>query len=206
VSWKIESDPDDPDQQSILFTYPTALEPFAGYLRTAVKIELGARSDTEPVESAEVKPYLADAFPDALPDSTTAVRAVSPRRTFLEKAMLLHEESFRPPEKRRKARLSRHYYDLCRLIQSGVGDEARGEPELFARIVAHREIYFRYTWVDYETLKPGALRLVPPDDQIDDWRSDYEDMAAEMFSDEVPTFDEIVRVVREFEQRWHESR
>jgi len=115
--WKVERDPDDPDQQSILFTYPTALDSSTGYLLPAVKIELGARSDTEPVESADVKPYLAEAFPDAFPDSTTAVRAVSPRRTFLEKAMLLHEESFRPAGKTRKARMSRHYYDLCRLIQ-----------------------------------------------------------------------------------------
>ena len=81
-----------------------------------------------------------------------SVRAVSLERIFWEKAMLLHEETFRPPEKKRKARMVRHYYDLYRLIDAGIGHKAAGDLELFERIAAHRQVYFRYTWVDYDTL------------------------------------------------------
>jgi hypothetical protein len=33
--------------------------------------------------------------------------------------------------------------------------------------------YFRYAWVDYDTLCPGRLQLVPPDEQLANWKSDY---------------------------------
>lgn len=85
-------DPDDP--MSLLIEYPTSFS--AGeYLRPFVKIELGARSDIDPSEMPEVRPYLAEALPDLLGHSTFNVRALAPTRTFWEKAMLLHEESYR---------------------------------------------------------------------------------------------------------------
>ncbi len=44
---------------------------------------------------------------------------------FWEKAMLLHEEIFRRDEtKDRRKAMARHYYDLFRLIQAGIGDQA----------------------------------------------------------------------------------
>jgi len=131
------------------------------------------------------------------------VRAVSPERTFWEKAMLLHEETFRPPEKKRQARMARHYYDLYRLINAGIGHEAPGNLELFERIAAHRQVYFRYAWVDYNTLRPGRLKLVPPDDQLANWKSDYTAMKDEMFFGEIPEFDDIIRTARKFQDEFN---
>lgn len=39
------------------------------YVRPVVKIELGARSDTEPSATPEIAPYLADVFPDEVIDA-----------------------------------------------------------------------------------------------------------------------------------------
>ena len=118
-------DPDDPDHQTLLLFYPTAFPEQAAYLRRAVKIEMGARSDTEPVASVEIAPYIREAFPELLAEPGSDVRAVRPERTFLEKAMLLHEETFRPEAKKKQRRsMARHYYDLYRMIQAGVGDES----------------------------------------------------------------------------------
>ena len=30
---------------------------------------------------------------------------------------------------------------------------------LFERVAEHREVFFRYSWVDYSTHKPGTFRL-----------------------------------------------
>ena len=49
--WTLEPDPDDRDKQTLLLSYPTAFPAQAAYLRRAVKIEMGARSDTDPAES-----------------------------------------------------------------------------------------------------------------------------------------------------------
>jgi hypothetical protein len=203
LSWRLDPDPDDSDGQTLLLAYPTAFAGQVAYIPQVVKIELGARSDTEPTQNIDIHPYVAEAFPDLFPQSTFFIRAVSPKRTFWEKAMLLHEETFRPLEKKRKARMARHYYDLYRLIGAGIGHEAAGDLELFDRIAAHRQVYFRYTWVDYDTLCPGRLKLVPPDERLAIWKSDYLAMKDEMFFGKPPVFEDLMETVRAFQDEFN---
>ena len=203
LSWQIDPDPDDPDEQTLFFAYPTAFVEQTAYLPQMVKIELGARSDTEPTENIDIQPYLKDAFPDLFLHARFSVRAVSRERTFWEKAMLLHEETFRPPDKKRKARMARHYYDLYCLIRAGIGHNAAGDLDLFWRIATHRQVYFRYTWVDYDTLRPGRLKLVPPDAQLSAWKSDYTAMKDEMFFGKPPEFEDLIETVRKFQDEFN---
>lgn len=193
----------DPDRQTLIFEYPTAIPVRESYIARQVKIEMGARSDNEPVEHVEIHPYLSDAFPDLLGESRFSVRALAPERTFWEKAMLLHEENYRPPDKRRKARMARHYYDLWCLIRTGVSTRATERMDIFARTARHREVYFRWSWMDYSTLSKGRLRLVPAPEQEDVWRRDYDAMSSEMFFGEVPEFDEVMRVVVAFQEEFN---
>src|ERR1035441_2194177 len=53
--WALRQDNDDPDQQTLLFEYPTTFpQETSRYIRRAVKIEMGARSDHWPcARSAE---------------------------------------------------------------------------------------------------------------------------------------------------------
>lgn len=197
--WQLESDPADADGQTLLFRYPAAFDG-GGYVAPVVKIELGARSDIDPAEAPQIEPYLAQTFPDLLGDSRFPVRTLAARRTFWEKAMLLHEETYRPAEKRRGRFMSRHYYDLWCMIRQGVGEQARADQGLFERIAAHREVFFRHNWLDYTTLKPGTLRIVPLSEQRPAWEQDYTAMRAAMFFGEAPEFAEILRVVGKFEE------
>ena len=186
----------------MLFHYPSAYAD-AAYVRSVVKIELGARSDTDPHTTPQIQPYLGEVFPTILTDSVFTVRTLAPERTFWEKAMLLHEETFRPADKPRKIRMARHYYDLWCLITRGVGERAAKDRQLFERVAAHREIFFRWSWVDYSTLRRGSLRFLPPVQHIDAWRKDYQEMKGAMFFGDVPTFDEILNVVGEFERDYN---
>jgi hypothetical protein len=197
---------EDPDGQTLLFNYPGALTGTVAYLRPIVKIEMGARSDTEPSSSPVISPYLAEAFPGAFEPSAFPVHALLPDRTFWEKAMLLHEETYRPVEKTRKGRLARHYYDLWCLIERGVAARAAQDIDLFTRTASHREIYFSWSWMDYRTLRRGTLRLLPLESQMDDWRRDYQAMTGEMFFGPVPSFDEIIRVVGDFERTFNSAK
>lgn len=116
--------------------------------------------------------------------------------------MLLREETFRPSDKKwRRDAMARHYYDLYRLIQAGIGDQAIQDLGLFHRIVAHRQVFFRYTWVDYSTFDFGQLRLLPAEADRSAWQADYENMRREMFYGDVPTFDQILALVGEFQTR-----
>ncbi len=204
--WRLEVDPDMPDGQCLLFHYPTVFsKEAAGYVRPVVKIELGARSDDWPAESREIQAYVTELFPQLDADAVFSVKVLASERTFWEKACLLHEETFRPKEKRRKIRMARHYYDLWCLLQAGVGERALADRELFARVASHREIFFSYSWVDYSTHKPGTFRLMPPEEHLADWRSDYQEMLGPMFFGETPTFDELIAAARTFEERFNAS-
>lgn len=203
--WKVEPDADDSDGQTLLFHYPPAMGDTV-YVRPVVKIELGARSDTEPSATPEITPYLADVFPDDVPNSRFTVRAVAPERTFWEKAALLHEEAYREGLAVPKARLARHYYDLWRLITQGVAERAALDTDLFDRVAAHRAVFFRRSRDAQQSFKPGSLRLVPAGDRRAQWQRDYEAMRESMFFGEAPEFDEILAVVRGFEDRFNAGR
>jgi predicted nucleotidyltransferase component of viral defense system len=202
--WKLEVDPDMPDGQCLLFHYPSVfLANAAGYVPPQVKIELGARSDDWPHEEKSILPYVIEQFPTLDPDAVATVRVLAAERTFWEKACLLHEETFRPANKPRKLRMARHYYDLWCLLRAGVGERALADKALFERVAEHREVFFRYTWVDYTTHRPGTFRLLPPPDHLPIWRSDYQAMPGPMFFGDVPDFDEIMKAVSKFEKTFN---
>ncbi len=203
--WKLESDADDPDGQTLLFHYPPAMGDTA-YVRPVVKIELGARSDTEPSATPEITPYLADAFPDEVQHSRFSVRAVAPERTFWEKAALLHEETYREGSTAPKARLARHYYDLWCLITRGVAPRAASDIALFDRVAAHRAVFFRRSRDAQESFKRGSLRLVPADDRRAHWRRDYDAMRESMFFGEAPPFNDILAIVGRFQEDFNSGR
>jgi len=202
--WDLVDDGTDPDGQTLLFHYPATCGE-AAYIRPVVKIELGARSDTEPCATPEIRPYLVEAFPSAFTQGGFNVRTVTPERTFLEKAMLLHEETFRTSGAGPKARLARHYYDLWCLVTKGVGEKAFADRELFARIAAHRAVFFRRSKNAQASLSPGALRIIPLPDQMAAWKQDYQTMREDMFFGTVPSFDEIIRVMGDFEKRFNRA-
>jgi len=99
---------------------------------------------------------------------------------LLGKAMLLHEETYRPAGKPRKARLARHYYDLWCLIKRGW--RTTPPTTLVSSIVWPHIAPFSSvnSWMDYSTVCPGSLRLVPPKDQTAEWRRVYQGMRTKM--------------------------
>lgn len=203
-TWKLSVDAEDPEQETLLFEYPGCFQNATiGYVRPIVKIELGARSDAWPSENAAVRAFVAEQFPQLFASPECPVKALTPERTFWEKAMLVHEETFRPLNRPRKPRMARHYYDLWSLISHGIAQKAAAHEGLFDRIVEHRKIFFRVSWVDYDTLRKGRLRLVPPREHFNDWRKDYEAMRTEMFYGAPPSFDDMLAVVARFESEFN---
>ncbi|HEV3210896.1 MAG TPA: nucleotidyl transferase AbiEii/AbiGii toxin family protein [Chthoniobacterales bacterium] len=106
--WSLKSDASDPDGQTLLFEYPSILSPTStGYVRRAVKIEMGARADNWPSDIKSVTPYVAELFPESFKEGICRIKVLSAERTFWEKATILHAEFHRPPNKAMPARFSR---------------------------------------------------------------------------------------------------
>ena len=55
---RIELDPDDHDQQTLLIWYPQVTSAPDGYIRLAVKIESGAKSALDPNHPTVIRPYV----------------------------------------------------------------------------------------------------------------------------------------------------
>lgn len=204
--WSLEFDTTDPDGQSLAFFYPTTKLTQAGsaYLRPAVKIEFGARSDHWPAEIRPLKPYLVDAFPDALSAPVVEVKTMEATRTFWEKATILHQIAHLPADRSFPGRYSRHYTDLAAMIAAGIGDEAAKQEDLLAAVVAHKIAFYRSAWARYEDAKRGSLRLLPVEENMGDLKDDLKSMR-EMFFDEPPAFDTVVDTLRAWEEAFNQS-
>lgn len=201
--WDVELDPADPDGQTVLFHYPATDPPAGGepaYLRPAVRLELGARSDPWPSADTTVTPYVAEEFPDQFREPMAAVRVLSVERTFWEKATILHLWHHAPVGKDFKDRLSRHYYDLARLYETGIGAAALSDPALLLAVAEHKDTFFPAAWAKYDEAKPGSLRLVPPEARLAALADDYRKMR-EMFFSEPPPFAAIIATLRDLEAR-----
>lgn len=203
--WSLELDPDDNDQQTILFNFPTSnTTGLVDYIRPVVKIELGARSDHWPVQQAPVQPYLVDALPDAISDKAINVKALAVERTFWEKATILHMLYHFPATKVFPVRMSRHYYDLYMLLTSPIRDAALKNVDLLTRVAEHKTIFFRAASAKYEEACQGTLRLAPPEIRKGDLKSDFAAMTS-MFFDEAPDFETITASIAEFEARFNQK-
>ena len=197
--WKVASDPGDP--QSLIFRYPSAFAEAgeAAYISRSVKIEGGARADVWPTEERSIRPYVAEAFPESMPDAEVSVRALSIERTFWEKATILHAEAHRRKEKPTPARCSRHYVDLTTLADHESGPRALQRDDLRARVVVHKQVFFADKSASYETAVPGSFRLVPDDYRMPDLERDYRDMR-EMFFEEPPPWAKVIERLRRLEE------
>lgn len=133
----------DKDPQVIEIHYQSVIET-SKYLSQGVLIEVSSRSLAEPTEKRKINSILGSSFPYLnFTDSPFLVSTVLPKRTFLEKVFLLHEEFSQAPEKIRVHRLSRHLYDLEKLMDTEHGIEALKNTQLYHNIVSHRENLIR---------------------------------------------------------------
>ncbi|MFZ4403873.1 MAG: nucleotidyl transferase AbiEii/AbiGii toxin family protein [Pseudobdellovibrionaceae bacterium] len=201
-SWKLTLDPDDPDQQTILFFYPVALNQKSEYIRPSIKIEIGARSEHWPTSLLQISSDLKVALPDFIEESPITVKVLKIERTFWEKATILHMYAHYPSDKKVPIRQSRHYYDFYCLLKSSHKEQAEKQSDLLIRVAEHKSIYFRAGWASYETAKIGSLKLIPSEKVLADMESDFEKMA-EMFFTEPPSWKEIMTQIRAFETKFN---
>jgi hypothetical protein len=164
------------------------------YLADEVKIEVSVRSLKIPFATRPVQSILFEVLPNkAYEETPFPVSVAEPRKTFLEKIFLLHEEFIRPDKSKiRTLRMSRHLYDLGKMLDAGIDKEAFADKELYNILIRHREWYIRISWMDYATLQPAFISFLPPSEVIEAYKNDYEIMKEQMIYGEAPGFDELI--------------
>ncbi|MBU4485814.1 MAG: nucleotidyl transferase AbiEii/AbiGii toxin family protein, partial [Candidatus Delongbacteria bacterium] len=173
------------------------------YLPSRVLIEIGARSLMEPTEKRQIRSIIASIYSDKdFVDKSIAIQTVLPKRTFLEKAFLLHEEFQKSADQIRVNRLSRHLYDLDRLKDTIHGLEAIKDIELYKAIINHRETFNTIRGIDYSKHAPDRIDFVPPESIIKKWESDYASMRESMIYGESKSFGDLIFSIEELRGRF----
>ncbi len=191
----------DKDPQVIEIHYNSVIDT-SEYLPQRVLIEVSSRSLMEPIEEREISSILSDNFPkQSFATVPFPISTVLPQRTFLEKVFLLHEEFSQETEKIRVDRLSRHLYDLEKLMDTEHGIEALKNIELYNNIVTHREKFNPLRGLDYNNHIPSKISITPPDKVIKDYERDYEAMTSFMIYGDPLKFDQLMKRILELQSR-----
>jgi len=194
-------DPSDPDQQTILIRYPSAIHSENSYIIPSIKIEAGAKSALDPHQTISLSPYIAEEMPE---DNfmVSNIITINPERTFWDKVLILHGirrwHDHRGKLRHEGNRISRHYYDIYRLVHSEVSQEAIRNKDLALDCANHARLFFNTKDFDLSQAKAGYFTLTPNLEMIEALKKDYLAMSTMIFG-HIPDFEEIIETIKKLE-------
>ncbi|MDL2296419.1 nucleotidyl transferase AbiEii/AbiGii toxin family protein [Bacteroidales bacterium OttesenSCG-928-B11] len=175
----------------VVLKYNSILPVVIDYLLPVVKIEFSAMSLDEPFEKREIETLIHSEYPEIDNEMKCLFKSVLPERTFLEKIFLLHEEYQK--ENPRTERMSRHLYDLEKMMDSPFAESALQNTDLYKIVLRHRQKFNNIQGIDYQTHYPDQIQICPPEKLINSWKSDYENLQESFIYDKSKkTFSELV--------------
>jgi len=191
----------DSDPTVIQVAYDSIFPAYEGDILPSVKIEISCLSMSEPFEEKPITTLIHDRFPELDQELSTVIRTVTPARTFLEKAFLLNEEFQK--EQPRFRRMSRHLYDLEKLMDTDYGKAALQDVDLYRAIVEHRRKFYHLGYVNYDLDYPASITFMPEGETLDAYRRDYNDnMVNGYIYGEAMSFDALIERIKLLQQRF----
>ncbi|RFU95871.1 nucleotidyl transferase AbiEii/AbiGii toxin family protein [Sphaerochaeta halotolerans] len=193
---QLEIDINDPHCVNV--KYPNAFD--NAYIRPEVRLEIGPLSSWQPSQEFTITPYVAQYLPQIFNLKKIRVRAIKGKRTFWEKATILHQEAHRPEDKLQPARYSRHYYDLAMLAHTEIKTSALSDLHLLKEVIDFKKKFYPVRWAHYETAIPGSFKLIPPERIKQLLIRDYREMQDMIFGKKI-SLSEIFETLRELEEQ-----
>lgn len=193
----------DLDPVVLFVEYDSVLQTRKQYIPERVKIEVSCRSLMEPSEEVTMRAMIEEAYPDeefSMP--TFTVPTVVPGRTFLEKVFLLHEEFNRPNGCTHIERITRHMYDIVKMMDKPFAMEATQNAQLYADIVAHRKQFTAWSGLDYTSHLPHTISFLPPESIENVLQEDYKQMRIGFIYADAPSFGKIMERLRDLQDRF----
>ncbi len=190
----------DADPTVLLLDYQPISDFASRYVPSRVKVEISCLSMDEPFEMKNISSMISASFPEEDEDTGSVIPVVLPSRTFLEKAFLLNEEFQKDTP--RSLRMTRHLYDLERLMDTVFGRRALSDIELYAKIVEHRRKFYHVGYADYDKNYPDKIDFIPPEHCLPAWKSDYAEMQEHFIYGEKITFERLLERISELQGRF----
>lgn len=192
----------DADPTVLLVCYDSVARKKSNYVPPRVKVEVSCLSMDEPVEDMEISSIISKHYPEEDSETSCIIRTVLPSRTFLEKVFLLNEEFQR--ESPRSTRMSRHLYDLVKLMDNNLTARAFDDMVFYRKVVEHRRRFYHVSYANYDRDYPDLLNIVPPENCISSWRDDYAELQSSFIHGDSPSFEELLVQIKNLENRFHQ--
>ena len=188
------------DRQTICIVYPPLFRD--SYVIPEIRLEIGALAAWTPFTDTTIQPYVAECFPRRFKQADTVIRTVQAKRTFWEKAVILHKEAHRVKEQVPE-RYAQHYYDLYMLSQTYAKHEALADVELLNTVARFNQKFYHSSWAQYDEATLEKIKLVPMAETRARLAEDYHRMQDVLFGDK-SSFDVIMEGLRKLESKMHE--
>ena len=158
----------------------------------------------EPFKKVKIQSLIDETFSDKqFSNKPFEVSAVVPQLTFIEKLCLLQEEFAKSQERVRTNRMSRHLYDIVKMMDKPILTipEAFYIKNLWTSVIEHRQKFVKITNFDYELLKPKNINIIPPNFIISQWQQDYETMRETMIYGESLPFNKMINRIKQLNEQ-----
>ena len=100
--------------------------------------------------------------------------------------------------------MSRHFYDIGQILNSEYGQAALENKTLFESIIAHRSVLTPTKTTDYKSLTLQNINIIPPDEFLEKYKSDYKEMQSSMIHGESPNFDTLLdEIIAKLKEKTH---
>jgi len=185
------------DPCNLFISYPGVFDSDS-YIRSSIKLEIGAGAEGTPFAFRKIRSYVAQKLPQ-LPEKLADIPTVSIERTFWEKITILHYLHFLPEERPMPLRHSRHFYDVFMLANSQHKQAVFAGKHLLDSIVSFDRKFYPKRGVDYDVMNLKTLYLTPQSGRIKDMQNDYA-MMREMIYGQPPTWKELLDFIGRFEE------
>ncbi len=176
--------------------YESLLETEIEYVLPQIKIEFSCMAMKDPFENVNISTLIYDEFKVVDEELLCSFPTVVPERTFLEKMFLLNEEFQRRTPRHR--RMARHLYDIEKIMDSEFAGQALENKELYKEIVKHRKEFYNMDGVDYNRHHPSTIDFCPSTEQMDKWRSDYDELKSSFIYGDSLDFNILIGKLQKF--------
>ncbi|NGP88983.1 nucleotidyl transferase AbiEii/AbiGii toxin family protein [Fodinibius halophilus] len=102
---------------------------------------------------------------------------------------------------KRAERLSRHIYDVEKMMDEEHGKQALEDEQLYSDIINHRRNLIGIKGIDYDSHWPGTVSLIPPGTAKNQWKKDYRNMRESMIYGDTLNFEELLERMQELMER-----
>jgi hypothetical protein len=162
-------------------------------------LEIGAKAAWVPHDEYEIKPYIAEHYPQLFQNANAKIIATTPERSFWEKITILHAEAHRPEGSLIRECYSRHYYDTVMITNSYVKQKAFNDLLLLKNVAEFKDKFYHAGWANYKNAKPGTIKLLPPQHSLPELHRDYLKMESMIYKQNM-SFDDILKSLAQLEE------